>query len=182
VLAVARIHDLAVQPQLVYRPDRFMRGGDHTPFNENGIAAVRFTEVYENYDRQHQDVREEDGVQYGDLPEFVDGEYLADVARLNAAALIHLANAPSIPANARIDLSGLGNDTTLTWEASPEPDVAGYEVVWRETSSPTWTNVQDVSQELEATLELSVDNWFFGVRAYDAQGYRSPVAFPGIGR
>jgi len=182
VLQVAQRHDLAVQPQLVYRPDRFMRGGDQTPFNEHGIAAVRFTEVYENYDRQHQDVRAEDGVQYGDLPEFVDGEYLADVARLNAAALIHLANAPSIPANARIDLSGLGNDTTLTWKASPEPDVAGYEVVWRETSSPTWTHVQDVGRDLEVTLELSVDNWFFGVRAYDTQGYRSPVALPGVGR
>jgi len=121
VLDVARRHELAVQPQLIYRPDRFMRGGDHTPFNQNGIAAVRFTEVYENYDRQHQDVREVEGVQYGDLPEFVDGEYLADVARLNAAALIHLANAPSIPDNARIDLSGLGNNTTLTWRPARSP-------------------------------------------------------------
>lgn len=182
VLEVAQRHRLAVQPQLVYRPDRFMRGGDQTPFNERGIAAVRFTEVYEQYTHQHQDVREVEGVQYGDLPEFVDGEYLANVARLNAAALIHLANAPSIPARVRIELSGLANDTTLTWQASPEPDVAGYEVVWRETTSPVWTEVLDVGQELTATLELSVDNWYFGVRAYDEQGYRSPVGVAGVGR
>ncbi len=179
---VAEHHSLAVRPRLIQRPDRFLRGGDHTPFNRRGIPAVRFTEVFENYAHQHQDVREEDGVIFGDLPEFVDGDYLADVARLNAAALIHLANAPSSPPNTRVIVSSLTIDTTLRWDASPEPDVAGYEVLWRETTDATWTHALDVGEALEATLELSKDNWAFGVRAYDAGGYRSPVSFPAIGR
>ena len=182
VAEVAELHGMEVRPMLVHRADRFMRGGDHTPFNRAGVAAVRFTEVYENYAHQHQDVRLVDGLQHGDLPEFVDGPYLAGVARLNAAALIHLANAPSVPANARILLGGLSNDTRLRWDASPEPDVAGYEVVWRATTSPEWTDALDVGDVTAATLELSVDNWFFGVRAYDREGYRSPVAFPGVAR
>ena len=179
---VAARENTRVRPMLITRPDRFLRGGDHTPFNRRGIAAVRFTEVFETYDHQHQDVREEDGRVFGDLPEFVDGEYLADVTRLNAAALIHLANAPSTPPNAVVVVARLTLDTTLRWDASPEPDIAGYEVVWRETTSPTWTHSLDVGEALEATLELSKDNWFFGVRAFDQDGYRSPVAFPSIAR
>lgn len=175
---VADLHDLPVKPRLIYRPDRFLRGGDHTGFNEAGFAAVRLTEVYENYDQQHQDVRTEDGKQFGDLIEFVDGDYIADVARLNIAGLIHLANAPSEPGNARMIVAQLTNDTTLRWEPSPESDVAGYEIVWRETTSPYWQHSQDVGNTTEGTIDLSKDNWFFGVRAYDADGYRSPVAFP----
>ena len=143
---------------------------------------MRLSEVEENYDRQHQDVRVEDGRSYGDLPEHVDAEYLAGVARLNAAALAHLANAPSAPANARIVAAALSHDTTLRWEASPEPDVAGYEVVWRETTAAQWTDAKDVGKALEVTLPLSKDNVFFGVRAYDADGYRSPVRFMNVGR
>jgi len=178
VSEVAETHELPVKPMLIFRPDRFLRGGDHTAFNEAGFPAVRMTEVYENYDHQHQDVRTEDGKQFGDLPEFVDPGYIADVAKLNAAAIVHLASAPSTPGNARIIVAELTNDTTLRWEASPESDVAGYEIVYRETTSAFWQEAIDMGNTTEGTLELSKDNWFFGVRSYDNDGYRSPVAFP----
>lgn len=179
---VGRRHALPVQAKMVFRRDRFLRGGDHTAFNEKGYAAVRFSEVEENYDRQHQDVRTEDGRSYGDLTEHVDTEYLAGVARLNAASLAHLANAPSSPGNARIVAAALSHDTTMRWEASPEPDVAGYEVVWRDTTAAQWTDTKDVGTALEATLPMSKDNVFFGVRAYDADGYRSPVRFMDVAK
>ncbi len=182
VAEIADRHDLPVKPRVMYRPDRFLRGGDHTGFNEAGFTAVRLIEVFEDYTRQHQDVRVEDGIAYGDTAEHVDAGYLADVARLNAAAVVHLANAPSIPANARIIAAELTNDTTLRWDATAEPDVAGYEIVWRETTSPTWDFTRDVGGVTEATIDLSKDNWYFGVRSYDADGYRSPVAFPRAAR
>lgn len=175
---VADLHKTTVQPRLIHRPDRFLRGGDHTPFNELGFAAIRFCETYEDYNHQHQDVRIEDGVHYGDLPEYVDEHYLADVTRLNALTLVHLTNAPSAPDNCRVIIAELTNDTTLRWDASPEADVAGYEIVWRETSSPQWEEVQDVGNVTEGTVPLSKDNWFFGVRAYDMDGYRSLVSYP----
>jgi hypothetical protein len=178
IAEVGAWHETDVTPMLIFRPDRFLRGGDHTAFNEQGFAAVRFSEVYEDYTRQHQDLRTEDGVVYGDLPEHVDPEYLADVTRLNLAALAHLANAPSEPPNARIITASLTNDTTLRWDQSPEPDVAGYEILVRATTRPTWEFVQDVGLAGEATVDLSKDNWLFGVRAYDADGYRSPVSIP----
>lgn len=182
MLGVADSHDLPVKPMLVYRPDRFLRGGDHTAFNEVGFPAVRLTEVHEDYDRQHQDVRYEAGRQFGDLVEHIDGDYLAGVTLLNAATLVHLANAPSSPGDARIIVAGLANDTTLRWTASPEPDVAGYELVWRDTTAADWQHARDVGNTMEATIDLSKDNWFFGVRAYDADGWRSPVAFPRAAR
>ena len=175
---IANLHKTTVQPRLIHRPDRFLRGGDHTPFNELGFAAIRFCETYENYDHQHQDVRIEDGTQFGDLPEFVDETYLADVTRLNAAVLVHLANAPSAPDNTRVMIASLTNDTTLRWDASPESDVAGYEIVWRETTASQWEETLDVGNTTEGTVPLSKDNWFFGVRAYDNDGYRSPVSYP----
>ncbi len=175
---VAKLHYTTVQPKLIFRPDRFLRGGDHTPFNELGLAAIRFCEMYENYDHQHQDVRVEDDVQYGDLGEYVDAEYLADVTRLNAAVLVHLANSPSSPSNARVMISELTNDTTLRWDASPEADIAGYEIVWRETTSWKWEKAEDVGNVTEGTVPLSKDNWLFGVRAYDKDGYRSVVSYP----
>ena len=173
---VAAMYQTSVRPRLIFRHDRFLRGGDHTPFNELGLAAVRFVDVYEDYTLQHQDVRTEDGIEYGDTPEHVDGGYLADVTRLNLAVLAHLANAPSSPGDARIITAALTNDTTVRWLASPEPDVAGYEVVWRATTSPVWEQSRDVGDVTEATIDLSKDNWVFGVRAYDHDGYRSPVA------
>jgi hypothetical protein len=177
---VAKWHALPLQPMLVARRDRFLRGGDHTAFNQFGFPAVRFCEVWENYDHQHQDVRREGDTQYGDLPQFVDAEYLAGVAKLNLATVVHLANAPAPPTQARIIAAGLTNDTTLRWAEGPEPDVAGYEVVWRSTTSFIWEESKDVGPATEATLPLSKDNWFFGVRAYDRDGYRSPVAFPSV--
>lgn len=178
VATVAAWENTTVQPMLVFRPDRFLRGGDHTAFTDLGFAGVRFCEAAENYDRQHQAVRNEDGRAYGDVAEHVDAEYLADVVKLNAAALTHLANAPSVPARARIIVAELTNDTQLRWEPSPEPDVVGYEVVRRRTSHPTWEHVHAVGAATDVTLPFSKDNWFFGVRAVDQDGYRSPVAFP----
>jgi Zn-dependent M28 family amino/carboxypeptidase len=182
VAETGELERTGVRAMPVFRPDRFLRGGDHSSFNDNGYPAVRFTTVYENYDRQHQDIRTRNGRPYADLPEFVDADYLADVARLNAATIIHLANAPSSPPRARLLASELSDDTTVRWDASPEPDVAGYEVVWRDTTSATWTGCKDVGKVTEATIPLSKDNVFFGVRAYDVDGYRSPVEFPGVGR
>lgn len=175
---IGDLHNAPVKAKMVFRPDRFLRGGDHTPFNELGWPAVRFTEIYDVYDRQHQDVRVEDGREYGDLAKHVDEVYLADVTRLNAVALVHMANAPSVPSNARIIVAELTNDTTLRWDASPEPDVAGYEIVWRDTISPVWEHTRDVGNTTEGTVPRTKDNSTFGVRSYDRDGYRSPVAFP----
>lgn len=182
VATVAAWERTAIRPMLVLRPDRFLRGGDHTAFSNLGIPAVRFCEVAENYDRQHQRVRTEGGRRYGDELEFVDMDYLADVARLNAATLGHLANAPSRPPRARIIVANLANDTTLRWDPSPEPDVAGYEILRRRTTAAQWQHVTDVGDRTEATVPFSKDNWFFAVRAYDRSGYRSPAAFPTAAR
>ncbi len=176
---VGKLHsELPVKPKLIFRPDRFLRGGDHTPFNQLGMAAVRFCEVYENYDHQHQDIRIEDGLQYGDLPTFVDALYLTGVTKLNAAVLTHIANAPSSPANARIITADLTNDTTLRWTPSPESNTAGYEILWRATTGHDWTHFKDVGNTTEATINLSKDNWLFAIRAYDQEGYRSPATYP----
>ena len=179
---VAMRYNTAVKPWLIYRTDRFLRGGDHTAFNNVGFAAVRFSEVAENYDRQHRDLREVDGRPYGDVAEFVDEHYLADVTRLNGAVLYTLANAPAKPANCRLVLEGLTNDTTLEWEPSDEPDLAGYEIVIRNTSSPVWEEVIDVGLLTRTTIDRSKDNWFFGVRSYDEDGHRSLVSIPLVGR
>ncbi len=175
---VAHWQGLPVEPMLVFRPDRFLRGGDHLAFNELGIPAVRFTTVDETYARQHQNVRVEGGVHYGDTPEHVDADYLAGVARANGAALAHLANGPSTPPDIRVLVADLGYGADLRWSPSPEPDVAGYEVVWRETTSPVWQHARDVGPATKATLpDVSKDDCFLGVRAYDKAGYRSPVGF-----
>ena len=163
---------------LVYRRDRYGRGGDHIPFLERGYPAVRFTEMNEDFRHQHQNVRVENGVQYGDLPEFVDFAYVANVARVNAASLAMLAYAPSRPKGVTI-VSRLSDDTELRWEGNKEPDLAGYEIVWRDTASPVWTNVKPVGKVTTFTLKgMSKDNFFFGVRAVDNEGNRSPVTFP----
>jgi hypothetical protein len=166
----------------VFRTDRFLRGGDHLSFLEQGFAAVRFTDVFEKYDRQHQDVRTEGARRFGDLPEFVDADYLADVTRLNVATLAHVANAPSPPGAARIVTAELSTDTMLRWTRSPESDVAGYEVVRRATTSAAWEHASDVGDVVEATLPFSKDDWIFGVRAYDRDGFRSLVVFPAAAR
>jgi peptidase M28-like protein len=163
---------------MVYRRDRYGRGGDHIPFLERGYPAVRFTEVNEDFRHQHQNVRIEKGVQYGDLPEFVDFAYIANVARVNAASLAMLAYAPARPKGVTI-ISRLSDDTELRWDANSEPDLAGYEIVWRETTAPTWTNSKPVGKVTSFTLKgMSKDNYFFGVRAIDNDGNRSPVTYP----
>jgi Zn-dependent M28 family amino/carboxypeptidase len=163
---------------MVYRRDRYSRGGDHIPFLERGYAAVRFTEPNENYQHQHQNVRIENGIQYGDLAQFVDFEYVANVARVNAASMAALASSPARPRNLTVATS-LSNDAELKWDANKEPDVAGYEIVWRDTTAATWTNSRAVGNVIAYTVKgMSKDNYFFGVRAVDKQGNRSPVAYP----
>ena len=156
-----------------------MRGGDHIPFLERGFSAVRFTEPHEDYTHQHQNVRTENGVQYGDLPEFVDFGYIANVTRINAASLANLALAPAKPKNVGIVTARLTNDTDLKWDANDDADLAGYEIVWRDTTSPFWTNSVFVGNVLTYTAkEMSKDNYFFGVRAVDKDGNKSPVVYP----
>jgi hypothetical protein len=164
---------------MIYRRDRYGRGGDHIPFLERGYPAVRFTEVNEEFRHQHQNVRVENGVQFGDLPEFVDFAYVANVARVNAASLAALAWAPSRPKGVTIVAQRLSNDTELRWDANKEPDLAGYEIVWRETTEAVWTNSKPVGNVTAFTMKgMSKDNYFFGVRAIDKDGNKSPVTYP----
>jgi hypothetical protein len=167
-------------PVLIFRRDRFLRGGDHTSFNLEGFTAVRFTEWRENFNHQHQNVRIDAGTQFGDLIQFVDPEYVANVARLNAATLATLALAPGPPQNVRVHTEDLDNNTQLSWEAPPGfPAGGSYEVVWRATDAPTWTNSQAVSRSATSiTLPISKDNTTFGVRSTDAAGHRSVVVYP----
>jgi hypothetical protein len=164
---------------MVYRRDRYGRGGDHIPFLERGYPAVRFTETNEEFRHQHQNVRVENGIQYGDLPEFVDFAYIANVARINAVSLAALASAPVQPKNVMILTARLSNDTDLKWDANREPDLAGYEIVWRDTTSPVWTNSRWVGNATTYTMKgMSKDNYFFGVRSVDKEGNRSPATYP----
>jgi hypothetical protein len=178
------VRDVAENPQtgmkvrVVWRRDRYLRGSDHISFLLRGYPAARFTEPRENFAHEHQDVRVENGIQYGDLVEFCDFRYIARVTRVNAAALWSLAQAPGTPKGVVIDTTQLTNETTLRWQRGTEPDLAGYEVVWRETTAPEWTNVRAVGDVTTVTLDLSKDNVFFGVRAVDRDGHRSPVAAP----
>jgi hypothetical protein len=172
-------HDVAgMKVDLVWRRDRYLRGGDHAPFLNAGYAAVRFTEPAENYKHQHQTPRVEGGVQYGDLPEFVDFGYIAQVARVNAAALAALALAPAAPRGVQLETVKLENDTGLRWDASTEPDLAGYRIVWRDTTAPLWQNHKDVGLVTRATLPLSKDNVVFGVQAIDKDGNVSVASYP----
>ncbi|MEH0843784.1 M20/M25/M40 family metallo-hydrolase [Micromonospora sp. CPCC 205711] len=164
--------------RVIYRRDRYLRGSDHIPFLREGWPAGRFTEPNEDFAHQHQDVRVVDGVQYGDLPQFCDFDYITRVARVNGATLWSLAQAPGTPKGAIIVTTNLTNDTTLRWRRGDEPDLAGYEVVWRETTAAEWQRVIPVGDVTEVTVDLSKDNVFFGVRAVDRAGQRSPVAFP----
>jgi Zn-dependent M28 family amino/carboxypeptidase len=178
IAEIGRTYDSAVKPQLVFRLDRYLRGGDHYSFNQAGFAAVRLTEYRENYAHQHQNVRMEDGVQYGDLPRFVNFDYVADVARINAATLASLASGPAPPANVRLLAKELQNDSTLEWDASSGGLASSYEVLWRATSSPDWEHAKPVGKETKVTLPLSKDNLIFAVRAVDGQGHRSLAVVP----
>jgi len=171
-----------VTPKMVFRPDRFLRGGDHSAFNEAGLCAVRFTVPGEDYSRQHVNVTQRDGKPYGDVPSFVDETYVAGVARLNAASIVHLANAPSPPASVRLVAAELTPVTTLRFSRPPEPDFAGFEILIRETTDADWRVVfpvpADASKgDYEITLPLSKDTHLFAVRCVDASGFKSVPAF-----
>lgn len=182
--------DLGFAPVLVFRPDRYLRGGDHTSFNREGFAAVRFTEWREDFNHQHQNVvlpptGSKDPI-LGDLPQFVDFGYVANVGRLNAATLATLASSPGKPVHLAIVTTKLDNDTTLRWEPAAGFETAHYEVVWRETSAPDWQFMQVIQppqtqasdRAITVTVPVSKDNVIFGVRAVDTAGHRGLVAVP----
>ncbi|GAA5190537.1 M20/M25/M40 family metallo-hydrolase [Rugosimonospora acidiphila] len=178
VTSVADNDDTDMRIRVIWRRDRYLRGSDHVSFLQQGYPAARFTEPRENYNHEHNDVAVVDGVQHGDLPQFCDFAYMTRVAKVNATTLWSLAQAPGTPANARIVATTLTNLSTLTWTRGTEPDLAGYEVLWRETTADDWTNVISVGDVTTATIDLVKDNVCFGIRAVDTAGHRSPVASP----
>jgi hypothetical protein len=163
---------------LRWRRDRYLRSSDQVSFLQHRWAGVRFTEPNENYDHEHQDVRVENGVQFGDLPQFVDFQFLTRVTRVVGSSLAALARSPEPPPNTRALSVNLTYDTDLRWDPNPEPDLAGYEVVWRDSLDPLWTHSRFVGNVTSYTLTgVNKDDWQVGVRAVDANGNRSPVAF-----
>jgi hypothetical protein len=162
--------------ELVFRVDRFLRGGDHSSFNAQGFPAIRFVEPVETFAHQHQNVRTENGVRYGDLQEFMDFDYLARVTRYNVAVLASLAMGPGCPDSAKVLTKVLENKTQLTW--MPVTGAVSYEVVRRKTTDAVWTDATDVGNVTAVTLPYSKDNWLFAVRAVDTQGHRGVPAFP----
>jgi hypothetical protein len=176
-------HPAAFRPVLEFRLDRYLRGGDHFSFNQEGFAAIRFTEWRENFDHQHQNVRVENGKQYGDLLKFVDFNYVANVARLNAATLATLASAPAAPEEVRVVTSNLDNNSTLRWKPGPGMPAAGhFDIVWRDTSAPDWQFHQPVptadAAQGSITVPVSKDNVIFGVRACNHAGQCSQAVAP----
>ena len=164
-------------PLLIFRRDRYLRGGDHSAFNGQGFAAVRFTEYREDFHHQHENPRTENGIEFGDLPKFVDYDYVANVARLNAATLASLALAPAPPGKPRLLTGGLENDSKIQWDRAP--GATAYEVLWRQTTDP-WFSTEHTMRttETKADLDESKDNVIFGVRSVDAQGHRSLIVIP----
>jgi hypothetical protein len=167
-----------MNPMMIYRLDRFGRGGHHRPFNDLGFAGVRIMEAHENYNRQHQDIRVEDGIAYGDVIEGVNFDYAEKLTSVNAISLAGLAWAPPAPKGVRIG-GAVRPSTTLAWEESNDPNIAGYKIYFRLTTSPTWDNFVYVSGVNEHTLEgIVIDNYYFGVAAVGKDGNESPVVFP----
>ena len=166
---------------MIYRNDRFLRGGDHTPYVENGFAAVRITEMNENYYHQHQNVRKENGIQYGDLPEFMDFEYLRKNAAMNLSNLANLAKGPSMPQEVKVDVKNLTNFTILNWKASASGKVKGYYVLIRETTSPVWQK-KIFTPDTNVSLPYSKDNYFFAIQALSENGNESLPVVPSAGR
>lgn len=163
--------------KLIYRRDRYLRGGDHTSFSQEGFPAVRVTEMNENFNHQHQDLRTENGIVYGDLPEFADYNYIQKVCRMNLSVLANIAKAPAEPQNVGIVTSDLTNNTTLKWDAPKSTKPAGYYILMRETTSPYWERKTFV-KETEITVPYSKDNYFFAVQSVDAEGHESAIVFP----
>ena len=170
-----------LQVVMVYRNDRFLRGGDHTPYVENGFAAVRITEMNENYTRQHQDVRQENGIEYGDLLEHIDFEYLRKNTALNLANLANLAKAPAMPEAVKIDVKKLGNTTSLNWQQPKTGEVKGYYILLRETTSAFWQK-KIFTDQLQIILPYSKDNYFFAVQSVGLNGNESLPVVPGVSR
>ncbi len=182
VARIAEEYHPALRVRLIYRLDRFGRGGDHRAFNDEGFAAVRLTETNENWTRQHQNLRTENGIRYGDVPEKVDSVYLGRITGLNAAALASLASAPSPPSGVRIR-GGLSAATTVSWRPGPGPAPAGYRIYWRATTAPQWTHRRWVGNVTEFRLaDVLIDDHLFGVAAVSADGNESVVVFPGGAR
>jgi len=179
IAQIGRTYKTPVEPLIIFRLDRYLRGGDHYAFNQQGFAAVRFTEYREDFNHQHQNVRTDGGIEYGDLPKFVNFSYTAQVAKLNAATLASLAAAPAPPANVHLVTKNLENDSTITWDSSAR--AIAYEVLWRETSSPDWNDVENVGNINRTTVKRSKDNVIFAVRAVDARGHRSLPVMPSPG-
>jgi Peptidase family M28 len=167
----------AFTPKLIFRRDRYLRGGDHSAFNEQGFAAVRFTEYREDFNHQHQNVRTENGIEYGDLLKFVDFDYVANVARLNAATLASLASSPAPPGDVHLLTKQLENDSKIEWK--PAPGAAAYEVLWRKTTDADFPE-ENLLRTTEPKVDLadSKDNVIFGVRSVDAKGHRSLIVIP----
>jgi hypothetical protein len=170
-----------LEVKLIYRRDRFLRGGDHTPFSQQGFAAVRITEMNEDFNRQHQDIRTENGFKFGDLPEYVDYNYLQKVTRMNLSVMANLGLSTQEPENVVVLTAGLTNKTALKWEVPKGKKPAGYYVLMRETTSPFWERKFFV-KENSATLAYSKDNYFFGVQSVDEDGHESLVVTPKPGR
>ncbi|MFL5742518.1 MAG: M28 family metallopeptidase [Flavisolibacter sp.] len=166
---------------MIYRSDRFLRGGDHSPFLQKGYAAVRLTEMNENFNHQHQDLRTENGVVYGDLPQFMDFEYLRKNTGINLATLANLAKAPSMPQEVRIEVRNLTNSTTLNWKAPKNGTVKGYYILMRETTSAVWQK-KFFTLQTTITLPYSKDNYFFAVQSVSDKGNESLAVVPGLGR
>jgi hypothetical protein len=170
-----------LEVMMIYRNDRFLRGGDHTAFVENGFAAVRITEMNENYTRQHQDIRVENGIKYGDLIEHIDFEYLRKNTSMNLANLANLAKAPAVPDEVKIDVKKLTNSSYLYWKAPKTGSVKGYYILMRETTSPVWQK-KVYTESLEIRLPYSKDNYFFAVQAVNETGNESLPVIPAVGR
>lgn len=160
----------------IWRADRFLRGGDQQSFQDDGYPATRFVEPNENFTHQHQDVRVENGVQYGDLLQYIDFDYMAKATQANIAALAAIALGPQAPPDAQMVLKHLGYNSTLRWK--PAIGAASYEIVWRSTTAPDWQYASNVGNVTEATVPMSKDDYILGVRAIDAHGHRSVASYP----
>ncbi len=175
---LARRYQTGFTARMIYRTDRFSRGGDQVAMLAAGYPAVRFSEAIENYNREHQDVRVVDGVHYGDTLDGIDFPYLANVVRLNAITMAALAMAPAPPPMVKIE-GAVSLDTTVSW--TPAPGTAGYRVWWRETTAPMWTNSRPATRGATSLVlkDVNIDDWFFGISSVSQDGYESPVEFPG---
>ena len=167
----------AFRGEMIYRLDRFLRGGDHEPFHQAGYAAVRLSEVKENYAHEHQNIRTDSGRALGDLPDFLDWGYLANVARLNAATIASLAWAPDPPAEPTIVTDKLEYVTRLNWKKSRDPDLAGYYVRYRKTASPDW-EFSSFTTETNCTLNISKDDYIFGIQSVNSHGDCGLISLP----